>query len=322
MKKIVGIDIAKLTFEVNYIDANGQCHSVSYANTAKGHQEFLLSVGVGYIFVMEATGAYYYLLASYLYEQGAEVCVLNPLVAKRYCQMRFQRNKTDKADALALREFGQTQELNYWKPLSSNDMKIRHLYSNVKRLVKNRTALINQLHAFKTSGNLANDLAKMMEEELSQIKKYIASLETQLEKLVEQSYPDLFGRVQTIPGIGPKSALLLLVVCRGFQNFTNAKQVIAYIGTSPRVFQSGTSVNGKSKICKLGMSSVRQTLYVAANSAIKYNATCKALYERLREKGKPYRVAMIAVVNKLVKQVFAIAKSGIPYQQGHQPILN
>lgn len=63
----------------------------------------------------------------------------------------------------------------------------------------------------------------------------------------------------------------------------------------------------------MGMGQVRKVLYMAATSAIRCNKACKDLYERLRAKGKPYRVALIAAVNKLIKQVFAIAKSNKPY---------
>ena len=68
------------------------------------------------------------------------------------------------------------------------------------------------------------------------------------------------------------------------------------------------------------MGKVRATLYIAVCSAVKHNASCKQFYERLRENGKPYKVVMIGVVNKLIKQVFAIAKSGIVYQVDHVPI--
>ena len=64
----------------------------------------------------------------------------------------------------------------------------------------------------------------------------------------------------------------------------------------------------------MGMSSLRAVLFMAARTARLYNPTCKDLYDRLRSAGKAHRVAMIAVVNKLIKQAFAIAKSGESYR--------
>lgn len=321
MKKVTGIDVSMLTFDVNYLDDQGVIQLGNYSNDRKGFESLLSHVGEGSYFVMEATGPYHYQLACYLYGQGQQVVVVNPLVAKRFSQMRFQRNKTDQSDALSLREYGECQELKLWKPCSRNDIKIKHLYGNMKRLTHNQTALSNQLHAYKTTGELADDVQEMMEAELQEFKEKIKELEALLTGLIQQSYPELYENICTIPGIGPKSALLLLVACKGFKHFQNAKQVIAYLGTSPRTYKSGTSVNGKARICKLGMGKVRATLYVAARSAIRFNKACKEFYERLRENGKSHRLAMVAVVNKLIKQVFAIAKSGIIYQAEHTPFL-
>ena len=82
------------------------------------------------------------------------------------------------------------------------------------------------------------------------------------------------------------------------------------VGTAPREFRSGSSVRGKVRICKMGGKDIRSVMYLGAMSAAIYNPACKALYGRLTAKGKNGKLAMIAVVNKLLKQCFAIAKSG------------
>ena len=69
----------------------------------------------------------------------------------------------------------------------------------------------------------------------------------------------------------------------------------------------------------MGMGEVRKCLYMAARSAKKYNTTCKELYDRLRGKGKAHKVAMIAVVNKLLKQAFALVETGTLYEKDYQP---
>ena len=109
--------------------------------------------------------------------------------------------------------------------------------------------------------------------------------------------------------------MALIVLSGGFTKFENAKQLCSYIGLSPRIFESGTSVRGKSRICKMGMSRIRAMLYVCAWSAKKCNKACKEFYNRLIEKGKPKKVALIAVANKLLKQAFAIAKSDNYYSE-------
>lgn len=322
MKKVVGIDIAKLTFEASFLTSDHHRDGGSYSNDPKGFSSLLSQTGSGYVFVMEATGPYYYALASFLYENGCQVSVINPMVSRRYCQMRMQRSKTDKADANALREYGESQPLDLWKPTGEQDMRIKNRYSNLKRLIRNRTSLSNQLDSLRATGELDKELEQEMIKELEDTKQRVEQAEKTLDQLIKDHYPNLYRNLMSIPGIGMKSATLLLVACRGFNGFDNYKQVVAYIGTSPKLFQSGTSVKGKSHICKLGMAAVRATLFMAAKSARRYNPSCKALYERLRANGKPYRVAMVAVINKLVKQAFAIAKSGIDFRADYTPILN
>jgi transposase len=109
--------------------------------------------------------------------------------------------------------------------------------------------------------------------------------------------------------------MLLIVISGGFTKFSNAKQLSSYVGLSPRIFESGTSVKGKARICKMGMSRIRAMLYVCSWSAIKCNKACKELYQRLLGQGKSRRLALIAVANKLLKQTFAIATKGTFYEE-------
>ena len=85
------------------------------------------------------------------------------------------------------------------------------------------------------------------------------------------------------------------------------------MGISPRIFESGSSIRGKTKVCKMGMSRIRALLYVCAWSAKRCNKACKDLYDRLLKKGKAKKQALIAVANKLLKQAFAIAINNEKY---------
>ena len=111
--------------------------------------------------------------------------------------------------------------------------------------------------------------------------------------------------------------IMLIVLSGGFKKFANYKQLSAYIGLCPRIYESGTSVRGKARICKMGMSRIRATLYVCAWSAKKWNKACRELNERLVAAGKSKRLALIAVCNKLIKQVFAIATNNVFYDPNY-----
>jgi len=146
----------------------------------------------------------------------------------------------------------------------------------------------------------------------------LQAIETELLHLLEQWYSNEMGLLSSIPGIGPgigrKTAGMLLLFAGGFSQCTTYRQLIAKAGLSPREHSSGTSIRGKVRITKMGGGLIRTKLYMCSWSARRANAACKALYDRLVAKGKNGKVALIAVCNKLLKQAFAIIKSGVPYQ--------
>ena len=131
---------------------------------------------------------------------------------------------------------------------------------------------------------------------------------------LEKTYEREIRLLSSIPGIGRKTAAMLLLFYGGFRRVDNYRQLIAKAGLSPREFTSGTSVRGRVKITKMGGGLIRSKLFMCSFSAKKSNAACKALYERLLAKGKNGKLALIAVSNKLLKQAFAIIRSGVPYQ--------
>ncbi len=235
--------------------------------------------------------------------------------------MQLKRVKSDAADAKGIAAYGKLMELKPWQPLKEGYLKIKQWYTVRKQLLKHLHATTQQIEAFLAAGKLDKNIKATLEDEIRQLNKKISHVEKQMHELIEQENSALKEQLESIPGIGPKTSLLLIVALRGFEGFDNYKQVISYLGLSPRIYESGSSVRGKSKICKMGMSEVRKCLYMAARSARKYNGTCKDLYERLRAKGKAHRQAMIAVVNKLLKQAFAIVEEGTLYEKEYQPKL-
>lgn len=97
-----------------------------------------------------------------------------------------------------------------------------------------------------------------------------------------------------------------------FESFENSKQAMSYIGTDPRIWESGT-YKGKTTISRRGDGYIRKKLYVCAVTAKKWNPQCAQLYNRLRDKGMAAKPALVAVVNKLIRQSFGVLKSGKPF---------
>ncbi len=108
----------------------------------------------------------------------------------------------------------------------------------------------------------------------------------------------------------------------GFKKFENAKQLCSYAGITPTIRESGSSVRGRSRISKVGNRKLRNLLFMCSMSAYKQNKGCKEIFERITNKGKSKKLALTAVSNKLLKQSFAIAKSGLPYDETYVSVLS
>ena len=315
----VGIDVSQKTFDVAYAKGTGIV-AIQLENNVRGFSslyELLKPLGSGPCAhcVMEASGPYYLPLATYLHEAGLEVSVVNPLVVKRFSQMRLLRAKTDRQDAKCLLSYAVTEQPPLWAPVALYMNELSQLQALLDQYVKQQTALKNQLHAQKASG-LKNDAFHASAQKILQtLEAEIADLEQQMENLAKQHHKGQMEAVQTIPGIGRKTALVLTLITHGFSRFESAKQLASYVGICPRVFQSGTSVKGKNRICKLGTARVRKLLYLCAMQAIKVNQPCKELYQRLLQAGKPKMKAIIAVAHKLIRQILAVGKSQTTFVQ-------
>lgn len=316
-KNYYGIDISKDVIDV--MDKNGK-HK-QYANELKGFKQLLKQTDAESYFVMEATGVYHSQLANYLYEKGEQVSVVNPLVIKRYMQMNLRRIKTDKADAEMISKYAQQNELQAYKPAPEYVKESRIISENIDLLIKSRTMIKNRLHAMKhKAAKHRKIIINPLERAKEGLSKQIMQLEKELKKLIEANESDLFTRLQTIPGIGKSTAMFMIVLSEGFKKFESAKQFTCYVGMSPVEKRSGSSVRGRSRISKQGNGKLRNLLFMCSFNACKYNKACKALYDRIVAKGKSKKLALIAVANKLIKQAFAIAKSGLIYDENYVSI--
>ena len=221
--------------------------------------------------------------------------------------MRMSRAKTDKKDAMLIAEYGKTEKPDLWRPEAAYVLELKQMQAYLEQLNKNRTGFTVQKEAFNQNPIKSETLDKSINSVIETIDQEIKQIEKCMELIIKTHHQEMFDQLRSIPGMGSKTSLFLIVISGGFSKFNNHKQLASYVGISPRIFESGTSVKGRPKICKMGMSKIRAMLYVCAWSAKKCNKSCKELYDRLVEKGKSKKLALIAVVNKLLKQAFAIA---------------
>lgn len=321
MSKIIGIDISKQTFDVCFREKKKLLHEI-YDNNSKGFKKFFKSIESKdrVIVVMEASGPYYVKLSSYMYEFDIKVSVVNPLIIRRFSQMKFYRAKTDKKDAGIIMEYGEAEikSLRLWKPETAGVQSLKQMQTTLELLQKQIRQSKNQLSAFKSSGVLNKEVEKGLKSVIQSTDKTIRKLEDQMLKVCNNHYKESLELITSIPCVGNKTAMMLIAITDDFSKFEHNKQLIAYVGLAPRVYQSGTSVRGKGHICKMGKSQIRKLLYMCSWTAKRYNKTCKQMYERLKEKGKPERVIKVAIANKLLKQIFAVAISKQKYNENYQ----
>lgn len=309
----IGIDISK-----KFFDAFIAGRHYHFENDTSGFTAFiqLLHADIHQV-VMEASGPYYLRLACYLDSHGIKVSVVNPLVIRRFSQMQLSRTKTDKKDAQLIAAYGAMARPAQWEPPQQHMVMLQQLEATIGGLIKQRTALNNQLESFISSGMLDSALKVIIQKELIHLQQLIEKLSARVEQTVQSHYGLLLSNLKSIPGIGRKTAMMLIVISGGFERFEGYRQLSSYIGICPRIFESGSSVKGKARICKMGMSAVRASLYVCSWSAKRCNKACRELYERLIAKGKAKKIALIAVANKLLKQALAIAKTKRVYQENY-----
>lgn len=308
-----GIDISKDRFDV-YSDKTGYN---SYSNTKDGFKAFLKVLNRTSHCVMEATGCYHHKLAMFLYEKGIIVSVVNPLVIKRFIQMKLRRLKTDKSDAFMIYSYASEQAVEEWQPEKEYIERGKELLSLIQTYLRQATALKNKLHASESKGQAKGVIISSMKRQLRNLKRERQFLEQELELLIKTHEPKLFTRLTSIPGIGKKTAVLMMVSTSNFTGFNSYKQVSSYLGLAPNERSSGSSIRGKSRISKTGDGLLRNHLFMCSFTASVHNPQCKALFERIVAKGKSKKLALIAVCNKLIKQAFAIAKSGLPYDYNY-----
>ena len=311
---ILGIDISKDSFDV-YGEAMGHR---SFENTMEGFRSFLKVVGSDSWVVMEATGSYHQRLALFLHEKGIALSVVNPLIIKRFIQMKLNRVKTDKSDARMICQYGMEATLEPWKPDPGYMLACKQIQGVIGVYTKQQTALKNKLHSLVSSGRKTGCMVRSLKRQLKALKAEITTLQDEMEGLIQEHEKDVYTRIQSIPGLGKKTAMLLIVATNGFRDFESSKQIASYLGLAPHERSSGSSVKGRSRIGKNGNPVVRNHLFLCSFTACIYNPQCKALYERIVAKGKSKKLALIAVANKLIKQAYGIAKSGLYYDENYR----
>lgn len=293
VKVYVGIDVSKTSLDV-FLHPLGQVARI--ANTRQGLKRLkrMLAPHAVALIAIEATGKWHRSAHRTLYAAGLAVAIVNPYRSRKLADALGQLAKTDKIDARVLALFAESLNPRVTPPPARLLTDLQELVCARQKAVDEKTALSNRLGVAETAF-----LRRELKRRLKAVGGHIDRLEAECRRLVNSNagLARRFEILSSIKGIGDVVATTL-VACLAELGVLDGKAIAALAGVAPMNWDSG-DMRGQRHI-KGGRSHVRKPLRMAALSAIRYNPSLKAFYRRLRDAGKLSRVAITAVMRKLV----------------------
>ncbi len=312
----LGIDMAKLKFDCCLFVNRKPKHKV-FKNNPQGYSDliaWLAKLGVSKVHAcMEATGNYGEALATFLYETGHLVSVVNPARMKGFALSSMSRAKTDKADAKLIAQFCQSMQPEPWTPPAPEIKQLQAMVRHLEALNEMLTQEKNRL------GVASVHVAAIISKHIAYLEKSIQEIKQKIQEHIH-NHPNMAKQsdlLQSIPGIGEATAAVILAEIRSIQDFNEASQLAAFAGVVPSQHISGSSVHGKSRMCKRGNAFLRKALFFPALVAKRYNPIIVAFCKRLKELGKSKMTIVGAAMRKLVHIIFGVLKSGKPFDPAY-----
>jgi transposase len=311
----LGIDISKKKFDVALHLLSGKWKHKAFTNNMEGFQKlshWLDQLGVQDMHAcMEATNVYGNALAEYLYDQNHKVSVVNPARIKGFAQSEMLRTKNDKQDAALIARFCESLSPDLWQPELLNIRQLKAMVRRLDMLIEMKQQEVNRLDV--SDEVVQSDIRQHIEELDKRIKKIRNEIEEHIDHDSElKSKKEL---LLSIPGIGEKTMATVLSYFSSIHHFDSAKKLASFCGVAPRERQSGTSVNGRGTMSKIGSAHLRKSLFLPAMVALKYNPALRGLKERLSDKGKPKMVIIGAAMRKLIHIIYGVLKSNLPFDE-------
>jgi len=313
----VGIDVSSKKLDVAVHEGD----EGSFENSPPGHKKLLKwlkkqAKRKGVTVVLESTGYYGLDIALFLHEKkNVDVHYVNPMAAKGYAKAGMVRAKTDKVDARVLARMAHADRSDPWNPPAPHLRALRAYTRRIRTLINNRTREKNRLAALSATGTTPEPI-------VDDIRDTIGALDARIDKLwaaaleFAKSHADLRSDIElldTVAGIGERSAVELLGEIRCMPEDLTAKQLVAQAGLDPRARQSGMR-DGKRSISKMGSSNLRAALHMVAVTAVRSCPQVKAYYTMLVEqKGKAKLVALVAVARKLLHCIHGMMQTNTPW---------
>jgi transposase len=263
--------------------------------------------------IMESTGTYHQQAAALLHRAGVQVSICNPAQVRHFAQGIGVRSKDDSIDSHVLARYGQMINPQPWQPEPEAVQILCALLTRRQVMHQERQREQARQSKLPTATLHINAVHQSLRKSIDFLDSQIKALDTLIEQHIRQD-PQLKqdkALLLSIPAVGPRVACQMLQLMHA-KRFTIAEQLAAYVGIIPVKRQSGTSLNGRSRLSKA--SKLRATSYMAAMGACRHNPHIKAHYQRLLAAGKSKLSALGAAMRKLVHLCFGVLHTRQPYR--------
>jgi len=303
----IGIDVSKETLDVHTLPDRNE---LQFANNPEGIKAICRKFSKlrPNLIVIEATGGLQIPVATALGLKKFPVVVINPRQARDFARAKGRLAKTDKIDAAILALFGKHMEPEV-RPLKDEQTQ------ELSALMSRRNQLIRMLVMEKNRFSRAyGSVRKDIEKNIGWLEERLSEIDTNLGKMVRASpiWRERDNLLKSVPGVGDVLSRSLLSNLPELGTL-NRREIAALVGVAPLHCDSGKH-RGKRRVWG-GRSDVRSILYMAVLSAKKYNPVIRDFYNRLKEAGKPHKVAAVASMRKLITILNAMVRSGQAWAQ-------
>jgi transposase len=319
MENCIGIDVSKASINI-HISKNAQ--DLQLDNSVKGFRTLSSKLKKIYkkeiediVFIFEPTGSYSEALRKYCSEQKIKCFIINPKQFSNYAKALGEEVKNDIVDARVLSQALHLAKDDQVKvPVYDEDVeRIKELMSYYKFTTKQTTQQKNHLESLTSKDGdpfAIRELKKSIKISKEKEIRIIEHIQTIID--TNAKYKNDYENIISMMGIGQIGAIVLLHLFIKYPE-ANQRQITSLVGLNPIYKQSGSSIQSGYKISKSGSKMYRGSLFMAAMSAIRYDANFKACYERLKDNGKQSTQAQIAVMRKLIITAYSLYKNNKKY---------
>jgi transposase len=271
------------------------------------------------IVCMEATGVYCEGLAYFLYAKGYRVSVEPPLEVKRAFKPFGRKNDAVDSEQIAEYACRHIDELSWWTPKSEILEQVKALLAVREQFVTQKVAHHNALLALRRKVVRTPFGEQAYERLIEQLKKQIQALDEEIRRLIESDpgLKEMLLLLLSVPGVGLLLAAHFLILA---QYSLDYKVLASFLGIAPNEHSSGTSVYKHATSRHFGPPIIRKLLYLAACSVCAHRPQFRAYLLRKTKEGKPPRLVLNNVENKLVRIMCAVLNSRTAFIPDYHPV--